>query len=320
VFGKKQSETSTDSQDDTKKDDDKKEETPSTFTFASLPPVPQPSKEGDTTTSAEGNADTTVKGPQQTAILPTDYQLESGEENEVVLLECRCKTHRWGPKKSSDSDETTPTPAAAAVPHSETSFGNNNKNQKDDSKKSEMKKEEKTENANTTNGDEPSKSAATSTDDNDLKKKEDDAAPKPTESIWHEVGVGPLRILKKKDTGDESLVRLVQRRQVNPSAAPTKVLLNVRVFSESTVQQPGEKHVQFTTPPDTMYLFKSGLASTATELAQCLQQQVDQAPSCFQSKTTAATTTTHGDNQDGETPECDKNDKKEESKDEKEAE
>jgi hypothetical protein len=113
---------------------------------------------------------------------------------------------------------------------------------------------------------------------------------------WHEVGTGPLRVLRNAMT---HTCRLVQRREVTPNGPATKVLINLPVWKESTVQQPSEKHVQFLTLKQNTkatgmttngatastesltetILFKFRLAEEAEELLALLREQLAQATS-----------------------------------------
>ena len=246
------------------------------------------------------SSNTTPKKTEETTavLLPTDYKLQSGEENEQILMEVRCKTHRWAPDDDAQHSKQMTTQqdnnnANESVPPTQLSFNN----AKDDASKhdttttsteSEAKSNKETQSAKE-NTDKPAKkSTSTSTSE-----AVSDAAP--PKMSWHEVGVGPLRVLQTKPTNKSSdststseklskssTMRLVQRRQVDPSAAVTKVLLNVHVWKESTISQPSEKHVQFTSPPNTMFLFKCGKAETAAHLTKLLKTAVNQQPSCFQ--------------------------------------
>ncbi|KAL7575789.1 hypothetical protein ACA910_003117 [Epithemia clementina (nom. ined.)] len=271
---------------------------------------------GDDSTVPANEGDETHQSTMSNAgvsLLPTDYQIQSGEENEIVLLECRCKTHRWGPSVSTTTDSTdgpaSSSLASAAVPPTESSLsiktdapgGNDStlSTAKRDAKEVQSgdsgNQAEDDKDENKSNGKYAAEENVTSTTNPDMR--------------WHEVGVGPLRVLQSAKTQKEdscekltsdgnqqsSSVRLVQRRQVHTSSA-TKVLLNQRLFSESTITQPTDRHVKFTTPSGdggaTTYLFKCAKAREAKELATLLQQERSKASSRFAAPASASTSPT----------------------------
>ena len=66
----------------------------------------------------------------------------------------------------------------------------------------------------------------------------DQQSSKKAESSWREVGIGPLRVLTDTNT---SHTRVVQRRENTPGGQGTKLILNVSLKDECSVQKMGDK-------------------------------------------------------------------------------
>ena len=56
---------------------------------------------------------------------------------------------------------------------------------------------------------------------------------------WKEVGIGPLRVLS-----DEKSARIVQRRESTPGGQGTKLILNIALRDECSVEKKGDKFVR----------------------------------------------------------------------------
>ena len=313
------------------------------FSFAPLPKQQQQSQStaGDNSTeplgeSAAAGASTepTTTTTSQNTLLPTDYQPQSGEENEILLLEVKCKTHRWGPASgnstadSNHESSTTTSLVSAAVPPTESSLSSSS------SSKPNPNTEESDQKPNTTDKPEGSSSekdatTATKTETKGSKPNAEStshpsSAPTTTKSdmAWHEVGIGPLRILQSNETTNDNnatkkpSVRLVQRRRINTASA-TKVLINQQLFAESTIAKPSDRHVKFSTPAGggggeatanggsgaTTLLFRFGKAQEATNVASLLEQEIAKAPSRFGEEESTDKTTLPADEKKDDTKE-----------------
>lgn len=227
--------------------------------------------------SSEGKTTTTTSTPHQpVAQLPVQYELKSGEEDEIVILELRCKTYRRGPSSNSSTDtsqaildNTKIVGKNPSVPHSESSLLTTTTSSKPSGDQDADTNVEQSPSQTTTTTTTPT---VTSSTDNALS----------TSTMeWHEVGIGPLKILRHNQK--RSNHRMVQRRESTPGGSATIVILNARL-REFVVTAPSEKHVQIVVvmqdpQPVTTYLFKCKLATDAATLKSCLeniQQQQQQ--------------------------------------------
>ena len=61
-----------------------------------------------------------------------------------------------------------------------------------------------------------------------------------TKMDWKEVGIGPLRVLT-----DDKHTRIVQRRENTPGGQGTKLILNIPLKDECSVEKKGDKFVRF---------------------------------------------------------------------------
>lgn len=217
--------------------------------------------------------------------LPENYDVTSGEEDEVCLLELRGKTWRRGPAASV---VTTTAGKAAHAPLEPTNPS-----------------------VPPSHGYAPPPSASlaaptaangeTAGDDGGTIASGEASAllspppPAVPEMQWHEVGRGPLRVLRHTTRGADgsssssSSTRLVQRRESTPGGNATLVIVNARLPDHlaAVVSSPSELHVQVVTvtgrnrsgdddnndslQPET-YLFKFKLASEAAQLKRCLDE------------------------------------------------
>jgi len=246
-----------------------------------------------TSTTVEPAGTTTIASNTAVVDLPQQYELRSGEEEETVLLEQRCKTHRWeshsvdATKATSDKDAPPPSAKAAAIPSVPPSsglFGSNAAEGKSTNKE---------------DADESKDPPADSVESNEAKTRATELSKdvKP-EMRWHEAGTGPLRVLKK--TNDESSgdseagysLRLVQRRETSPCGPATKVIINVPLWKESTFEKPSEKHVKVNTVnahgKTTTLLCKFKTSMDADQVFELLKKQCENANSMVKSNSTNA--------------------------------
>ena len=286
-------------------------------------------------TRAASNGGDDTADDQQHQVNPAmadDYQVTSGEEDEKVLFEKRCRTHRWGtvPTATHDADQHMKEEKVLSVPPSAsyTMLQQNNASSSGDDVVATATETTATDTAKDTgaangheNGDTSTKEDASTTDTTKAATTSDspEAASSSTAAAaaaatavvvgtWHEVGIGPLRVLRNATT---HTCRLVQRRETTPNGPATKVLINLTLWKESTVKQPSDKHVQFmtlntsstattgTATDSSTYgeavaesltetiLFKFKLAEEASDLATVLQQQLAQAKSMLGGEDTA---------------------------------
>ena len=124
------------------------------------------------------------------------------------------------------------------------------------------------------------KNSETNTTDN-IKKSADTVQQKEPETKkktkWREVGIGPLRVLKKDHA------RIVQRRETAPGSLGTKLMVNIQLSQECTITRPSEKHVQLGAIMNgkaASFLFKVKNFSEAQLLQDLFSKEIDQAPSC----------------------------------------
>jgi hypothetical protein len=213
------------------------------------------------------NNDNDSSGTTPAVQLPDEYRTVSGEEDEVVLFATRCKTHRWGVKKVSDTESAT----SASEKHKVLSVPPSS----DSATLGQVKPREPKDVTDSGGNDDQKKI------EDDDKKKEDTDTAAATDSSWQEVGTGPLRVLRHSTS---QAVRLVQRRETIPNGPSTKVLINLPVWRESVVTQPGDKHCKIATM-DTVQgqtetvLFRCRLSEEASDLAACLRKQAAMAKS-----------------------------------------
>lgn len=223
----------------------------SSFSF-SLVKKPEDAKSDDgddNDIDPEEELDVTAGGNEPVVHLPEAVQLTTGEEDEEVIHDGRCKSFHWVPKPEEDEEEKGTTAAAPSNPSVKPSTAfeaafSAPKVEKD----KEEPKEQTDEDASgvkemPSNGDVEkeeetgSKEALTATPAKDA----------PTEPAfkWQELGVGPMKILKS--TTREGKIRLVQRRESTPNGNATKVILNVPIWKESTAERTAPRYLTLKT-------------------------------------------------------------------------
>jgi NUP50 (Nucleoporin 50 kDa) len=288
-----------------------------------------------------------------TTILPADYDIKSGEEDEIVLFTKRCKAFRWGPPSNNNGNNNghlhngesntadtrqhssvPPSHSSLIIPSSSTSLASRDQQQHIDEADmaasgsvytstnvfaSSSIPQETTTSGSTTAVDADGTSAPSSANtgkceaqrapvyDDNKKNQEENRILSHDNNAWHELGIGPLRLLQTKEnplegeatmTEKQKRFRLVQRRESTAGGAGTTVILNLRLSSShTTIVSPAEKHVRIstaaaisTTATNTtttgrddnenskvglaLYLFKFKLASEASEFMECVQRHV----------------------------------------------
>ena len=169
--------------------------------------------------------------------LPDNVELTTGEEEEKVIHEGRCKSFIW---VLDDKDETKD---GSAGGHDDVT---------DAAGKANPSVKPSTEfHAAITNitksEDSSSNNSTDKVDESDDKKDKDDttttengvaaaaAEQKQPEHRWQELGIGPMKILRSTVQPDR--LRLVQRRESSKMGKATKVILNVPLWKESTCER-----------------------------------------------------------------------------------
>jgi NUP50 (Nucleoporin 50 kDa) len=163
-------------------------------------------------------------------VLPKDYQVTTGEEDELVLFEQRSRTFRFDYKKEEDGAVESPTPASQLQVAASKALD--------------------VQSAPTPTATEQSTSESQPVADTAGVDATDPASPvaaAPAEKKqWIEVGLGPVKVLQHSQYPHQ--VRIVQRRQAaDTSSHGTKLLLNLPIRRESSISKPSEKHVQLRT-------------------------------------------------------------------------
>ena len=198
--------------------------------------------------------------------LPQNYVLQSGEEDETVLLELRGKTWRRGRATTASSKEQQRGGGGASF-RATLRVGLDERNNKSRIRGPQQEKWHR-------------------------------HRVHATDLEWLEVGTGPLKVLQSsppQSGGGGGSARLVQRRESTPGGSATVVILNLPLSATGawTVTSPSEKHVQVmvavvdttTTaaannnannsnhhkPQTQTYLLKFKLPSEATALRECLE-------------------------------------------------
>jgi len=194
----------------------------------------------------------------------------NGEEDEDCVCEVRAKLFRMAPVAPEQETEATET-KESVVPSVPSTAG-----------RMELKKD----------------------DDKQKEGTNDGASGGKNEMImdWHEAGIGPVRILKRKeypcassniaennDSAQEkdrftALARVVQRRETAPGSQGTKLILNVRLFPDlCRVHRKSEKCIQLDAPSSDGdgsgrtvggYLFRVKTAAEADLLQTCLEKML----------------------------------------------
>mmetsp|Transcript_31558 Transcript_31558/g.36262 ORF Transcript_31558/g.36262 Transcript_31558/m.36262 type:complete len:544 (+) Transcript_31558:58-1689(+) len=228
-----------------------------TTSNASGPPVKFNLKSNDTPTDGENS--------NVAAQLPANVELTTGEEDEKVIHEGRCKSFVWvldnkdETKHLTGSDEatdgissfTSSTGKANLSVKPSTEFQaviSSNKTDKDEtttttkvevsSSSNEDEKEDQnddsigTNNENKVDEGEDKEDTTTEKDDNDATTSSSLESQK---HRWQELGIGPMKILRSTKKPDR--FRLVQRRESSKNGPATKVILNVPLWKETTCER-----------------------------------------------------------------------------------
>jgi NUP50 (Nucleoporin 50 kDa) len=199
--------------------------------------------EGDDATNE--NDDTNVP---PVAILPEHYELKSGEEGYECLLELRCRT--WKLSSASSKDASTAKDGdQKGNPSVPTSFSFVP----------------------------PSK---TSLNEAAAEESSTKVGVEEETKKWSEVGIGPLRILRRPSETSNITVtappsfRIVQRRESSKGGSATNLILNLRPAAITMQATASEVHVQLVTVTGIekaeTHLFKFKLASEAQQFKDCL--------------------------------------------------
>jgi hypothetical protein len=212
---------------------------------------------------------------------PDEMELKTGEEDEVCVLEVRAKTHQFVEKHQVQSDAATKQDSAPSVPPS----SSNTTAAKEKDEKSGQKESDTTMSAeqDETTKEKPKESQEETNQDAESKEgKKEEQKPKASSKKhqdWQELGIGPLRILRKS----KGHSRVVQRRESAPGGAGTKLLINAPLSKESQVTRPSDQHVRFTTIEPSgkaaIYLFKFKLKAEANRLENVLKTELANAAS-----------------------------------------
>jgi hypothetical protein len=205
----------------------------------------------------------------QQALLPEQYKLSTGEEDDLVLAEARCKTHRWAPTKCvvvpEERKQQVPSVAPSAAFTTKESDGNATSNDTAKGTKDDSNNNVATDNKSTNND-------STTT-----------ASSSPSTCTWHEVGTGPLKFLKSLADGR---LRIVQRRESTPHGNATTVILNLPIWKETVVDLPSDKHVKLMSVASAKetwtVLCKFKLADEAATMTTSLRKEIAAcAHSCY---------------------------------------
>jgi hypothetical protein len=186
-------------------------------------------------------ATATVAAPAVDSILP-EVDVKTGEEEEALLHEVRAKTFELVEEEDVVATITTdgPIPASSSIPPSIQTTPTHEKKEEPETKDEEKNSDQ---DGNGESGKEPSKEDNSEPVDIKTGEASDDTKPAvdaedKKKTKWREVGIGPLRVLKKDRT------RVVQRRETAPGSLGTKLMVNVQLRQECTITRPSEKHLQ----------------------------------------------------------------------------
>eukprot|EP00804_Cyclotella_cryptica_P011885 CCRYP_004383-RB/>CCRYP_004383-RB protein AED:0.39 eAED:0.40 QI:186/0/0/1/1/1/2/0/543 len=221
-------------------------------------------------TSAFAAGSTANTSPAKKFIMQPSVSITNGEEDEDCVCEVRAKLFRMAPVAPEQETEEAET-KESVVPSVPSTAG-----------RMELKK-----------------------DDDKQKEGTNDGASDGKEEVkmdWHEVGIGPVRILKRKENsfassnttgnngssqeedGSKAFARVVQRRETAPGGQGTKLILNVRLIPDlCRVHRKSEKCIQLDAPSidgdgsgRTVggYLFRVKTAAEADSLQTSLEKML----------------------------------------------
>jgi hypothetical protein len=180
--------------------------------------------------SEDVEAEVSPVNHEPVVVLPKDYQVTTGEEDELVLFEQRSRTFRFDYKKEEDGAVESPTPASQLQVAASKALDVQSAPTPTTTEQSTSESEPATDGAGIDATDPASPVAAAPAE-----KKQ-----------WIEVGLGPVKVLQHSQYPHQ--VRIVQRRQTaDTSSHGTKLLLNLPIRRESSISKPSEKHVQLRT-------------------------------------------------------------------------
>ncbi|KAL7519263.1 hypothetical protein ACHAWX_004052 [Stephanocyclus meneghinianus] len=205
--------------------------------------------------------------PAKKFIMHPAASVTNGEEDEDCVCEVRAKLFRMAPVAPEQETEATET-NESVVPSVPSTAG-----------RMELKKADDKQKEGTNDGSSGGKNEVV--------------------MDWHEAGIGPVRILKRKENShavaesDDSaqekdrftaLARVVQRRETAPGSQGTKLILNVRLFPDlCRVHRKSEKCIQLDAPSSEGdgsgrtvggYLFRVKTAAEADLLQTCLEKML----------------------------------------------
>ena len=223
-----------------------------TFAFANKKKDPATPDNNDGDDNDEDNDGGGTSSNLPIVKLPDRVELTTGEEDEEHIHEVRCKSYKWADAKDSKVDangvdnESKQLNGSSATPSVKPSENFLNKVSSDD------------------------------TEDGDGSK------PAKKKGDWHELGVGPLKILLNSTTGK---YRLVQRRESTPNGNAHKVILNLPVWREMRCMRQGDKNLTIITlGPDGQqekYALKFKESLQAMTFENEMSIRVPMAKSCF---------------------------------------
>lgn len=243
-------------------------------------------KFGFASTGLSTNTSGVAGGDVDSAILPVDVEVTNGEEGEELLFEMRSKSFQLVTTHDDDDEEETPSaqqetlqpasmsvppssstaPTTAAATSSSSSVGEGQQQQPPPSSAEHVNGEEKVATSGTTsnNTEQPN-----DTINNNTQQQQN-------HHRWSELGKGPLRVLRNKETRK---ARIVQRRENAAGGQGTKLLLNTVLNKDSKLTRPSDKHVQLVTVGTSngaaiSYLFKVRNPGDAKQLERVLQQVI----------------------------------------------
>jgi hypothetical protein len=202
--------------------------------------------EGDSTDDANDNNSKTGRTTVPAVKLPEHVELTTGEEDEDVVHDGRCKSFHWVPKKDDSTaaaadTETTAKANLSVKPSTEfeaaiSTIKNDNKDKADESKERTDGASEEDSESNNNKDEGATKEGG---QDASTKTEQTESNSSPEQFRWQELGVGPIKILCSMS--DSGKYRIVQRRESTKNGPATKVILNIPLWKESKLEQPAPK-------------------------------------------------------------------------------
>jgi NUP50 (Nucleoporin 50 kDa) len=244
------------------------------------------------TTSAFGTIPVSIFGiqregektpPPKPLFLPVDpnhADVTNGEDGELLLHEVRAKTFELVEEEDVVTTQTSdgPIPASNSIPlsnltHPTATVDTTEKPDKtnDEATEGEPTLLEGVKETSTKEDVEINTSENTANSADNVQQTEPETKKK---TKWREVGIGPLRVLKKDHA------RIVQRRETAPGSLGTKLMVNIQLRQECTITRPSDKHVQLGAIMNgkaASFLFKVKNVSEAQLLQDLFAKEIDQA-------------------------------------------